>query len=53
MAIRLLREGGRGTFSWAIDHMGYALSGQMEEEQLREMAVDVCSEPGGHPERWR
>ena len=53
MAIRLLREGDRRTFSWANDHMGYALSGQMAEGQLRKIAVDVCSELGGHPEQWR
>jgi anti-sigma factor RsiW len=53
MPIRLLREGDRRTFSWANDHMSYALSGQMAEDQLRKIAVDVCSELGGHPEQWR
>ena len=53
MNLRLLREGDRRTFSWANDHMAYALSGQMAEGQLRKMAVDVCSELGGHPETWR
>jgi len=52
-AIRVLREGDRRTFSWANDHMGYALSGRMAEGQLRKIAVDVCSELGGHPEQWR
>ena len=51
--IQLLREGNLRTFSWASDHMGYALSGQMAEGQLRTIAVDVCSELGGHPEKWR
>ena len=53
LAIRLLRDGDLRTFSWANDHMGYALSGQMPAKQLRKMAVDVCNELGGHPERWR
>ncbi|HEX7932675.1 MAG TPA: anti-sigma factor [Paraburkholderia sp.] len=53
MAIRLLREGDRRTFSWANDRMGYAVSGRMAEGQLRKIAVDVCSELGGHPEKWR
>lgn len=52
MDIRLLREGDRRTFSWANDHMGYALSGQMAEGPLRRIAVDVCRELGGHPEKW-
>ncbi|WP_425469785.1 anti-sigma factor family protein [Paraburkholderia unamae] len=52
-AIHVLREGDRRTFSWANDHMGCALSGRMAEGQLRKIAVDVCSEPGGHPEPWR
>ncbi len=52
-AIRVLREGDRRTFSWANDQIGYALSGQMAEGQLRKIAVDVCSELGGHPEPWR
>jgi anti-sigma factor RsiW len=51
--IQLLREGDLRTFSWASDHMGYALSGQMAEGQLHTIAVDVCSELGGHPEKWR
>ncbi|WP_028207529.1 anti-sigma factor family protein [Paraburkholderia nodosa] len=52
-AIRVLRAGDRRTFSWANGHMSYALSGRMAESQLRKIAVDVCSELGGHPERWR
>jgi anti-sigma factor RsiW len=51
MDIRLLREGDRRTFSWVSDHMGYALSGRMAERQLRWIAVDICREPGGHPEQ--
>ncbi|HKR42298.1 MAG TPA: anti-sigma factor [Paraburkholderia sp.] len=51
--IQLLREGNRRTFSWTNDHMGYALSGQLTERQLGTIAVDVCSELGGHPEKWR
>lgn len=51
--MQFLREGDRRTFSWANDHMGYALSGQMAEGQLRTIAADVCSELGGHPEKWR
>ncbi|MEM5313246.1 anti-sigma factor [Paraburkholderia sp. JHI869] len=51
--IRILREGGRRTYSWASDHMSYALSGQVPEGQLHTIAVDVCSELGGHPEKWR
>ncbi|MDR3099955.1 MAG: anti-sigma factor [Paraburkholderia sp.] len=51
--LQLLRAGGRRTFSCASDHMGYALSGQVPERQLRPIAFDVCSELGGHPEKWR
>ncbi|ABC33955.1 anti-sigma factor family protein [Burkholderia thailandensis] len=53
MAVRLLRDGERRTFYWASGRTAYALSGQLAEDRLREIAADVCGELGGHPERWR
>ncbi|RQS72020.1 anti-sigma factor [Burkholderia sp. Bp8963] len=48
----ILRDGNLRTFYWATDHMGYALSGQIAESQMRVIAIDVCGKLGGHPERW-
>ncbi|TKC81664.1 anti-sigma factor [Trinickia terrae] len=52
-AFRLFRDGNRRTFYWVSDHMGYALSGQLSEERLRAIAIDVCSALGGRPDVWR
>jgi anti-sigma factor RsiW len=52
MAFRLLRDGGRRTFYWVTDHLGYALSGPIAESNLRAIAIDVCSSLGGRPESW-
>jgi anti-sigma factor RsiW len=52
-AFRLLRDGSRRTFYWVSDHMGYALSGQLSEAQLRTIAIDVCSALGGRPDVWQ
>jgi anti-sigma factor RsiW len=51
--VRLLRNGNRRTFYWVNDHTGYALSGQIAEDRLHEMAADVCGALGGHPETWQ
>jgi len=52
-AVGLLSDGGRNTFYWANQGMGYALSGQVPETHLRPIALDVCGALGGHPESWR
>jgi anti-sigma factor RsiW len=52
-AVGLLSDGGRNTFYWANQGMGYALSGQVPEIHLRPIALDVCGALGGHPESWR
>jgi anti-sigma factor RsiW len=52
-AFRLFRDGNRRTFYWINDGMGYALSGQIAEGKLRSIAIDVCSELGGKPEKWQ
>ncbi|WP_206998735.1 anti-sigma factor family protein [Trinickia mobilis] len=52
-AFRLFRDGNRRTFYWVSDHMGYALSGQLSEEQLRAIAIEVCSALGGRPDVWQ
>ncbi|HEY2024987.1 anti-sigma factor [Paraburkholderia sp.] len=51
-AFRLFRDGSRRTFYWINNGMGYALSGAIAEDKLRTMAIDVCSELGGKPEKW-
>ena len=33
--------------------MGYALSGPIEEDKLRSIAIEVCGELGGRPETWQ
>ncbi|MGI4813250.1 MAG: anti-sigma factor family protein [Janthinobacterium lividum] len=50
--IRLLDDGSRRTFYWADKHIGYALSGQLPEAQLRTISYEVCSSLGGDPTRW-
>ncbi|MEM5437276.1 anti-sigma factor [Paraburkholderia diazotrophica] len=52
-AFRLFRDGNRRTFYWINDHMGYALSGPIEEAKLRSIAIEVCGELGGRPEAWQ
>jgi len=52
-AFRLFRDGNRRTFYWISDHMGYALSGQLSEQHLRAIAIDVCSALGGRPDVWQ
>ncbi|MCS0468326.1 anti-sigma factor, partial [Burkholderia mallei] len=52
-AVRPWRDGGRHTFYWVSERTAYALSGQLDEGRLRTIAADVCSELGGHPQRWR
>ena len=52
-AFRLFRDGNRRTFYWINDHMGYALSGPIEEGKLRSIAIEVCGELGGRPEAWQ
>jgi anti-sigma factor RsiW len=52
-AFRLFRDGDRRTFYWVSDGMGYALSGAIAEDKLREIAIDVCSALGGKPETWQ
>ena len=52
-AFRLFRDGNRRTFYWISDHMGYALSGPIEEHKLRSIAIEVCGELGGRPETWQ
>lgn len=51
--IRLLRQDNRRTFYWVSGQTAYALSGEIPEDRLREIAVDVCGDLGGHPEQWR
>jgi anti-sigma factor RsiW len=51
--IRLLRQNDRRTFYWVSARISYALSGEIAEDRLREIAVDVCGDLGGHPEQWR
>ncbi|WP_233829447.1 anti-sigma factor family protein [Paraburkholderia sp. ZP32-5] len=51
-AFRLFRDGNRRTFYWINDGMGYALSGAIAEDKLRTIAIDVCGELGGKPEKW-
>jgi anti-sigma factor RsiW len=51
-AFRLFRDGNRRTFYWVNDGLGYALSGAIAEGKLRTIAIDVCSELGGKPEKW-
>jgi hypothetical protein len=29
------------------------LSGEVASDKLREMAIDVCGDLGGHPELWK
>jgi anti-sigma factor RsiW len=52
-AFRLFRDGNRRTFYWINDGLGYALSGQIAEGKLRSIALDVCGELGGKPEKWQ
>lgn len=51
--IQRLREGDRSTFYWVSDQTAYAVSGEVADGRLREIAVDVCGDLGGHPEQWR
>ena len=51
--IRVLRQDDRRTFYWVSGQTSYALSGEIPEDRLHEMAVDVCGDLGGHPEQWR
>lgn len=51
--VQLLRDGNRRTFYWVNDRAGYAMSGSIPEPKLRAIAVDVCSELGGHPDAWK
>lgn len=46
---RLLRDGRHSTFYWVSQGMGYALSGDAAEPQLRAMAIEVCGALGGRP----
>jgi anti-sigma factor RsiW len=52
-AVQLLRQGKRRTFYWTNDRTAYALSGEVASDKLREMAIDVCGDLGGHPELWK
>lgn len=52
-AIQLLRQDDRRTFYWVSGQTAYALSGEIPEGRLHEIAVDVCGDLGGHPEQWR
>lgn len=51
--VRLWREGERRTYYWVSRHTAYALSGEIAEDRLRAIAVDVCGDFGGQPEQWR
>jgi anti-sigma factor RsiW len=51
--VRVLRAGDRHTLYWVAQRTAYALSGTIPEPKLRAIAVDVCSELGGQPQRWR
>ena len=51
--VRLLRQGDRRTFYWTSGQTAYALSGEIAEAKLHEIAVDVCGDLGGHPELWK
>ena len=51
--VRVLRSGERRTLYWVAQRTAYALSGTIPEPKLRAIAVDVCSELGGEPQRWR
>jgi len=51
--VRVLRAGDRRTLYWVAQRTAYALSGTIPEPKLRAIAVDVCSELGGEPQRWR
>ncbi|MBN3855138.1 anti-sigma factor [Paraburkholderia sp. Ac-20340] len=51
-AVQLLRDGGRRTFYWSTDRMGYALSGPASEGRLRKIAYDVCGDLGGNAAQW-
>jgi anti-sigma factor RsiW len=50
--VRLLQDGQRRTFYWADKHIGFALSGQVPEAQLRNVAYQACAAMGGDPDRW-
>ncbi|SOE67006.1 Transmembrane transcriptional regulator (anti-sigma factor RsiW) [Burkholderia sp. D7] len=47
MALRLFRKSNRNSIYWASQGMGYALTGQVSDAQLRSMAIDVDSVLGG------
>ncbi len=51
-AVHLLRDGGRRTFYWSTDRMGYALSGPDSEARLRKIAYEVCGTLGGTSAQW-
>lgn len=46
---RLLRDGRQSTFYWVNQGMGYAISGNASEPQIRSMAIEVCRALGGMP----
>ncbi|RDU96850.1 anti-sigma factor family protein [Trinickia dinghuensis] len=52
-AVRLLQQGDRRTFYWTNGQTAYALSGEIAEDKLHEIAVDVCGDLGGHPDLWK
>jgi anti-sigma factor RsiW len=53
LPVKMLRDAAtRRTFYWALDRIGYAVSGQAPEPALRKIAYSVCSELGGRPESW-
>lgn len=51
-SFHLIHDKDRRTIYWVNDRMGYALSGQAPEGEIRSIALDVCSALGGHPDRW-
>jgi anti-sigma factor RsiW len=46
MALRLYRKGNRNSIYWTSQGMGYALTGQVSDAQLRSMKIDVDSALG-------
>jgi anti-sigma factor RsiW len=50
--LKLLRHGERRTYYWSYEGVGYALSGQLPEAQLRAISADACQALGGDANMW-
>ena len=51
--LQFLRDGTLGTFYWAMNGTGYALSGPVTGGMLRVIAVKLCREHGGNSLAWQ